>query len=245
MGGRLLGSKGGAGMNRIGRTTSPVERAGQLRRGRVLSATAEIVRECGHESLTVTQLVSRAGVSTRAFNQLFDDPRECVMAAFDDAVATISARARHAYHAQNGWVEQICAGLAAMLEFFDERPEFAWLCLVHAPTDEPQLVPRCRELTSALADMLDEAAPAGPSRASPPWTSHNVVAGVLSAIRARVVDGLEPLSPMLPSLMATIVLPYLGPDAAQQQLTRPAAASVASCTNPARPPTASGPNCPS
>ncbi len=231
-------------MNRIGRTISPVERAGQLRRGRVLSATAEIVRECGYDSLTVAQLVSRAGVSTRAFNQLFDDPRECVFAAFEDAVAVSSARARDAYHAQNGWVEQICAGLAATLVFFDEQPEFAWLCLVHAPTNEPQLLPRCREITSALADVIDETAPAGPSRGSPPWASHNVVAGVLSAVRARVVDGPGPLSPMLPSLMATIVLPYLGPDAAQQQLTRPAAASVTPDTNPPRPPTVGAPDRP-
>ena len=231
-------------MNRIGRTISPVERAGQLRRGRVLSATAEIVRECGHESLTVAQIVSRAGVSTRAFNQLFDDPRECVFAAFEDAVAVISARARDAYSAQNGWVEQIRAGLGATLEFFDERPELAWLCLVHAPTDEPQLLPRCRELTTALAGVIDEAVPGGPSSASPPWASHNVVGGVLGALRARVVDGPGPLSPMLPSLMATIVLPYLGPDAAQQQLMRPAAASVSRDTNPHPPPPGGSPDHP-
>lgn len=144
-------------MSRIVRTISPVEQAGQLRRSRVLSAAAEIVRECGYESLTVTQLVSRAGVSTRAFKQLFDEPRECVSAAFEDAVAVVSVRARDAYRAQSGWVEQIGAGLAATLEFFDERPEFAWLCLVHAPTDEPQLLPRCRELTRALADVIDAA----------------------------------------------------------------------------------------
>ena len=226
-------------MSRIVRTISPVEQAGQLRRSRVLSAAAEIVRECGYESLTVTQLVSRAGVSTRAFKQLFDEPRECVSAAFEDAVAVVSVRARDAYRAQSGWVEQIGAGLAATLEFFDERPEFAWLCLVHAPTDEPQLLPRCRELTRALADVIDAAPPAGPPRASPPWTSHNVVGGVLGALRARVVDGPGPLSPMLPSLMAIIVLPYLGPDAAEQQLMRPTAASVSRDTNP-RPPLPGG-----
>ncbi len=72
-------------MSRIVRAIPLGKQAGQLRRTRVLSATAEIVRECGYESLTVAQLASRAGVSTRAFNQLFDDPRECVSAAFEDA----------------------------------------------------------------------------------------------------------------------------------------------------------------
>jgi len=201
----------------------PGARAGQTRRNLILSAACGIVRERGAEALTAANVATRCGVSVRTISSLFDDPQECLTAAFEDAITLAEARAVAAYRACEDPFEGTRAGMTATLVFFDEQPEFAWLCLVHAPAC-PQLLLRCREITDTLARAIDHAlrpvAPGDP----PPWTGHAVVGGVLGAVRARLLNCPARLSTMAGSLMAMIVLPYLGPGAAQLEVMRDAAA---------------------
>jgi len=196
--------------------------AGAARRQRdlILNAALEILREHGFEALTVAQIATHSGVSVRTVNSLFEDPRECIAAAFEDAVTVIEACVLACHRrAREDPLEGTRDGLTATLVFLDEQPELAWLCLVYGPAC-PQLLLRCRELTDKLTQAIDRALLPAAIGEPPPWTAHTVVGAVLGAVRARLIDGPGRLSTMSGQLMGMIVLPYLGPDAAQEELMR-------------------------
>jgi AcrR family transcriptional regulator len=193
----------------------------RAQRGRILTAVAEIVCQCGPESLTVAQIVARAGVSRRTFDALFADPADCPVAAFEYAVMLAEKRAGTAYRSQSSWLESMRAGLATVLQLADERPELAWLCIVHALSARGPLTERWRELTQALVDAIELRAPEAVDNRVRPWTAYAVVGEALGTVYERLRAAPTPtLSPLLNPLMALIVGPYLGPAAAQRELTR-------------------------
>jgi AcrR family transcriptional regulator len=202
--------------------SNPVAAAGARgrQRARILAAATEIICEGAASSLSVAQLAARAGVSARTFTNLFSDPRTCLVEAFEDAVTLASRRASVAYNAHEDWLERIRAALGALLGFADERPELARLCILHAPSGPAPLVVRCREHTDMLAKTLERDAPCPTPDSVRPWTAHAVIGAVLGAIHARLARDAGQLMPMRNQLVATIILPYLGPDAAACELAR-------------------------
>lgn len=189
----------------------------------ILSAMAKIVCEHGLESVTVQQIVGRAGVTRSTFYELFENREDCFRAVFEESVGRAAERAFAAYEVEDEWVDRIRAGLFALLMFFDREPELARLCVLHATPASAATVARRSEVLSKLAMVIDEGrrdmhADTHP----PPLTAESVVGGVLAVIQARL---LEPnprrLTPLLSSLMGVIVLPYLGQEAARRELARP------------------------
>jgi len=189
----------------------------------ILSAMAKIVCEQGLESVTVQQVVGRAGVTRSTFYELFENREDCFRAVFEESVTRAAERAFAAYEAEGAWVDRVRAGLLALLTFFDREPELARLCVLHATPASPATAARRSEVLSKLATIVDEGR--GDARAGthpPPLTAESIVGGVLAVIQARL---LEPsprrLTVLLSSLMSVIVLPYLGQDAARRELSRP------------------------
>jgi AcrR family transcriptional regulator len=187
-------------------------------RARILAAVTEIVCETGSNSLTVSQIAGRAGVSTRTFNRIFSDPRTCLFEAFEDAISVAEKRARLACHTHADWLGRVRAALTALLELADEKPELARLCILHAPMGPAPLLSRCRDQTDMLVRALATDAPGDFAGGVRPWTAHSVVGIVLGAVYLRLARNRGPLAPMRSGLMAVIVLPYLGEQAAEHEL---------------------------
>ena len=61
----------------------------QIQRSRMLFAMAEAVAEQGYPSVSVAEVVSRAGVSRATFYEQFTDKQACFLAAFDTAVGLV------------------------------------------------------------------------------------------------------------------------------------------------------------
>lgn len=193
-------------------------RPGDGLRTRILTAATEIACDHGGASLTAVAISSRAGVSIRTFGCLFDDPLDCALAAFDDALTLATSRASAAYNVEGCWPERVRAGLAALLEFADERPSLAQFCVVQAPAVSPALLMRCRRQSEAFVRVIDADAPStGGVR---PWTAGTVVGHVLGAVHARLCPPSEALVPALNELMEMIVSPYLGPETARREHER-------------------------
>jgi AcrR family transcriptional regulator len=194
----------------------------------MLSAAARVVSEVGCGGMTVSRVTSRAGVSRRTFYDLFDSREDCFLAVFNDAIARVESAAGPPYeHAQGGWVEQVRAGLGAVLGFFDEQPGLGSLLVVDALAAGPRVLARRAEVLAGLARVLDRGHTAAGRRSSakaepPPLTAEGIVGGVLAVIHARLLeDGHGRLQGLLNPLMGMIVHPYLGRSAAAKELTRP------------------------
>ncbi|MGH2854012.1 MAG: TetR/AcrR family transcriptional regulator [Solirubrobacteraceae bacterium] len=202
------------------------ERVAEIQRARIVTAMVELVCERGVSAITVADIVGRSGVSRRTFYDLFSDRDDCLLAAFEHAVARAAAVVVPAYEgAGSAWRDRIGAGLEALLKFLDEEPALGRLCVVDVlAAERPALEHRAR-VVEALVDAVHEggARPRGGARRRPARIVAEGAAGaVLAVIHARLCEPSPgPLSGLLNELMGMVVLPYLGAAAAARELERP------------------------
>jgi AcrR family transcriptional regulator/DNA-binding MarR family transcriptional regulator len=195
----------------------------EIQRGRLLAAMADVVAERGFPRVTVAHIVARSGVSRRTFYELFEDREEAFIAAFDHAIQRAAATVLPAYERPGRWREQVRAGLTALLEFLDEEPELGALVVVDSLAAGPRALQRRTRVLDTLIAAIDEGrTEAKAGHEPPPLTAEGTVGAVLSIIHARLLErDPEPLTGLTGSLMGMIVLPYLGPGAAQKELAKP------------------------
>jgi AcrR family transcriptional regulator len=199
-------------------------RVAEIQRQRILAGMAEVTAERGVGQVTVAHIVARSGVSRRTFYELFEDREECLLATLELAVQRASGAVLPAYAAARGWRERMRAGLTALLGFFDEEPALARLCVVESLGAGPRALELRTNVVHALIDAVDEGREeVRAGRQPPPLTAEGAVGAVLAVIHARLLgEAGDPLSPLAPSLMGTVVHPYLGQRAAEQELARQA-----------------------
>lgn len=205
----------------------------EIQRARMLAATVEAVEDVGYARLTVAQVIGRARVSRKTFYDLFDDREDCFLAAFDQAAGQLGDLVSEAYLAVEGWREGVRAGLLALLRFMDEEPGLARMCIVDALGAGPRVLARRAEILEQARSVVDQGRASSGARVarateeSPELTAEGVVGAVFAVLHTRLLArGREPFSALLGPLMSMIVLPYLGPRAASQELTREPPAPV-------------------
>jgi len=197
------------------------ERLGTAHRVRIISAMAALTASRGVTSTTVSEVVSAAGVSRKTFYELFEDREDCMLAAIGHAFAQATECARDACEGIEPWADRMRCGLLALLQFFDDEPDLAWLCLVQSGAAGPAAFARRSEVLDELARAVDVGRRFA-RRQPPPLTAEGVVGGVLGVVsRCLASDDDEPLAHMVSPLMSVIVLPYLGNAAARRELFRP------------------------
>jgi AcrR family transcriptional regulator len=208
----------------------------QIQRARILAATVQAAYELGVANVTVANVVERAGVSRRTFYEIFSDCEACLLAALEDGLTRAGERVLLAYETEQGaWRLRIRAGLVALLEFFDERPQIAHLLVVEWLAAGPRALERRRQLLERLAGAVDRGRGARPGGGAntPELTAEGVVGGVASVLHARLLEshsgaaraatsggdrrGLHMVGLVNP-LMAIVVQPYLGAAAARREL---------------------------
>jgi AcrR family transcriptional regulator len=202
-----------------------------IQRQRILAAITQVAAERGAANVTVAHIVARAGISRRTFYELFADREACLLAALDNAVARAAVSVLPAYEGGGDWRGRIRAGLAALLGFLDEEPGLGRLCVVEALGAGEGALERRAQCLAALIAAVDEGrSQISGAKQPPPMTAEGVVGAVFSIVHARILardgargrGGVLALTSLLGELMGVIVLPYLGPSAAQKELNRPA-----------------------
>jgi AcrR family transcriptional regulator/DNA-binding MarR family transcriptional regulator len=231
-------NKPGAG-RRPGAEVHPRERVSEVQRARMLMAARQVVAEAGYARMSVERVVARAGVSRKTFYDLFENREDCFIEAFDDAIERMAAIVREAYESEQGWRGQMRAGLAALLGVLDDEPELRTVCVVEALAAGPRVLDHRTRVLRTLIAAVDEGRNEA-KKESPPLAAEGVVGAVLAVIHARAVESgpapegraasanavsrrkpaPKPLSDLHGALIGMIVLPYLGPAAADRELTR-------------------------
>ena len=225
---------------RPGSRTEPRNGFLAIQRARILTTLVQAVAELGYTQLSITRIVSRAGVSRKTFYDLFSDQEDAFLAAFDDAAARIGGAAAAAYAGGGAWEERLRAGLETVLGVLEEEPAPARLCVVEAPRVGPRMLARRAEVLDGVARIIDEGRGGRGRRGTgpPPLTSHSLAAGALSVIHDRLLaPDAGPLSDLAGPLMSMIVFPYLGPAAAAREMRRrPRSPARRSPARPEQPP---------
>jgi AcrR family transcriptional regulator len=193
----------------------------EIQRARMVAAMIDTISERGRSGATVAHVVSRSGVSRRTFYEVFEDFEDCFLAALDHSIARASEYVREVYEPDAKWTARIRAALIAALEFVEDEPAMARLCVVETLGAGRKVHERrIRALEPVIAAVEDGRGESRSATTLPPLTGEGVVGGVLSVLHARLLEGDTHLLELTGPLMGMIVLPYLGPAAAHRESSR-------------------------
>jgi AcrR family transcriptional regulator/DNA-binding MarR family transcriptional regulator len=218
----------------------------EIQRARILRAIAEEMasREDPHAT-TVADIVVRAGISRRAFYELYADRDDCFLAAYEWGLQLGASEMYAAYAREARWHDGVRAALAALLGLLDREPALARLCIVYALGAGGRVQQRRMAAIETIREFVDRGRLEGTCRTEPPEVAaEGVVGAVLAVVHTRLISGdragfaadgeaglasgeragSDPrsLTELLGPLMNLILLPYMGAAKASRELTRPA-----------------------
>ena len=205
-------------------------------RERLFKAMIEAVNERGFPATTISDLVSRAGISKRSFYEHFQNKEECLLAAYDAIVERLRRRLTKAVGAADEWPAQLEAFLRELFEAAGEYPDLARLVCVEMGAAGEVGVQRWARDATELQRLLVE----GFAHARGPGTIPDPVArATVGALRRILYSRVRSerssralkaeLLKTLPDLLGWIWLYYPSPDgipARPQVPARPRARSA-------------------
>ena len=193
-------------------------------RERMLEAMMRIASEKGYEAATVTDIAAAAEVPEAVFFETFGDKEGCFLEAYDASVKVLVAHISNAFEAAGGrpWPQRIAAALRALVELVAAESEMARMAMVEVTAIGEDARARYRAALERFSAYLDEGrAYSEQGETLPPDTARLAVGGAASMIFDEVRAGRGPeLERILPDLVFTVLMPYLGPEAAGEEMRR-------------------------
>lgn len=214
-----------------GRHGLPRELIVRDQRERLHRAMIEVTAEKGYEATTVGDVIESAGVSRTTFYELFKDKEDCFLSTYDTVIDILIKQVQEGYqaHPDRSWPERVHAGLAAMVELFSQQADIARVLMVEVTIAGPAARDRYREALGRFMPFLDEGR-AHSEHASmlPPATSRLAIGGAAALIfdELRAGRGTE-LRKLLPDLVFATLMPFIGPQAAAEEMRRDVGAPAA------------------
>ena len=168
----------------------------------------------------IADVIARAGVSRKTFYEHFEDKEDCFVAAYQEGLDQLLQVTTEAFDAQDHWVDQLRAGLTALLNALAYDPGMARICFVEVMAAGPKAVERRNEAMRGFAHIYDAGREAA-ERDLPAFTGLGMMGGLSEILYREIVAGATAELPQLiPELMYMTVLPFLGPEVAERELER-------------------------
>lgn len=200
--------------------TLPGDLVKAIQRERLLAAMIGAVTEIGYNTLTVQNVLTRAGISRPTFYEQFEDKEDCFLAAFDAAASRMRERIE-AVVAEAGpsWRDQLRNGIAELLHYIADEPQEARMVIVEARASSSAGLQRRDGLLDRFAGCIDALVREDLDEPPSAIAAAGVVGGIESVVYARLQKGeTDELDALLPSLMYFAVLAYAGREAAGEEL---------------------------
>jgi AcrR family transcriptional regulator len=206
-----------------GRHGLPRELVTRSQRERLLAAVVRVTAANGYESTSVADILEEAGVGRESFYELFEDKKDCLLAARGILVDDLSATVAETYKQPGPWADRMRNALAAMLEWFAADPPAAKVIFVELAA----VGAASRELFRADFARFNKLIDDGIEETEPVPGLPRATALALSAALARVYeevvgDRTAELPRLLPELTYEILVPFVGEDAAGTEERRAA-----------------------
>jgi AcrR family transcriptional regulator len=184
----------------------PAEAQAFHRRARIVDAAVREIAERGYGQTAETAIAERAGVTPRAFYDLFAGKEEALIWAYDVAAAYVVPQVLRALRAEPDWERGATAALSTYLTILDCDSAWAIACL----RDLPAAGERARAARDAVRTPVLDALTAPESL---PAAGGVGIEMILTAIDAIAVDGLrhqpgQPLAQRQPELAALALAPF-------------------------------------
>jgi len=193
-------------------------------RARLREAVVEVVIEAGYEGASVEAICERAGIDRAAFERHFADLQAAVIGTYWDYTNEFNERLRAAYERGSDWRSSLRGAAYAAAYYIRDRPQvvrFGTLILFQAGAMAQA------ERESHLQQMVDLIDAGRGETDDPDSLDRGVAEGAFGSIYESVVravrsgEGTRSAPDIVPELMYISVRPYLGQEAAREELAIP------------------------
>jgi AcrR family transcriptional regulator len=190
----------------------PREVVADHQRQRLLAGAAAALAEHRYAEMNVEHVLEHSGVSRSTFYEQFDDKRECVLIAHEQAFDRLTAELLRACAGQAEWPAKVAAAITVAIDFAVRAPGEAQLLILEAVAADPVLVERVLASNDFFVGLLRNGREQCRQAASlPELTERALVGASTSVIGSRLLsDRADSLPALAPQLIQLILNPYLG-----------------------------------
>jgi AcrR family transcriptional regulator len=183
-----------------------------------------VVGSKGYRETSVADVIEETPTSRTTFYKYFDDKHDCFLAAYEMLVEQVFAEVVANCDGSQSWLERVEAGLATIVKLFALDPTLARTAVVEvaaAGADARQLH---WNAVSRFTAYLEDGRELADGRELPENISLMSAGAVSGLIFDELLAGrAAQLQAMLPDLLFAMLVPYLGPRAAAEEMRRVAA----------------------
>jgi AcrR family transcriptional regulator len=182
-----------------------------------------LVAENGYEETTIEDLIKRAGVSRTTFYEQFESKESCLLAAYEEIIDDLLERVSKAFdNGEKSWPDRVRRGLEVLLAQFASAPEVARVAAVEVPVAGPAAQQQYQRAVQRFLPFLAQGRQHSPAADDLPRDIELMaVGGAEAIIFDEIVAGRTGgLRSMLPEILFAVLVPYLGPEAAREEMQR-------------------------
>lgn len=199
--------------------------ATETRRNLILAAMIRVVGRKGYKETSVADVIEEAGTSRTTFYKHFEDKHDCFLAAYDMLVEQVFAEVIESCDSSQPWVQRVQNGLTKIVELFALDPLLARTAVVEVAAAGADARQRHWNAVARFTEFLEDGREMADGRELPENISLMSAGAVSGLIFDELLAGrAEQLPAMLPDLLFAMLVPYIGPRAAADEMRRAAAA---------------------
>jgi AcrR family transcriptional regulator len=189
-------------------------------RDRLIWSMPRAVAELGRDRVTAADVAVRAGVPTAFFHDEFASVDECLLAAYDRVVDLLVSYVEQAYGRGEDWPASVRLGLEAFLQALAAEPEVVRMATVEVPTTGADAQALYRRAVGRFQRFFREGRRHAPRGHELPEDVELMAVGGAEAIIVDevVADRVSRLPRMLPEILFALLVPYLGPTRAVEEM---------------------------
>jgi AcrR family transcriptional regulator len=195
--------------------------AASSERARLIEALIEVAAERGYIDTSIETVLARAGLDRPAFDRHFRGKYDCFLTAWQEMNEECMHSMMRAYDSEQYWPDRLRAVASEVVGSLCHEPSRACFAVeVLAAGDAARAR---RDMTMrVIASLIDAGRKEMDDPESVPHTTAEALAGsAYGQVYAKVVRGdTDDLPKLVPQLMSAAVMPYLGVEAALEELNR-------------------------
>ncbi len=193
-------------------------------RERLLEAMVRVAAAKGYEETTVADVIEAAAVSRGTFDAMFSSREACFLEAYDAVIDVLVAHVSTAFESTVGqpWPDRIAAALRALVDLLATEHDIARMAMVEVTAVGEDARIRYRAALGRFTYFLEEGRTVSPQADElPADTARFAIGGATSMIFDEIRAGRGPeLRRILPDLLFAVLMPYIGPEAAEDEMRR-------------------------
>lgn len=192
-------------------------------RQRIAKAMLELVAEQGYAATTVKQVLERAEVSRADFKRLFAGKRNCFLQVYEELSERFGRCVFAAFESEDEWRDGLRAAAYAAARWIRDHPREARYGALEMMAAGEFAQARRDETLRSFVDLIDSGReqldkPDSVSRSM----AEGVIGGIIGMLTKNLRRGIRVRAEeLVPDLMFLAVRPYLGHDAAREELRIP------------------------